>query len=86
MCEGITIAILERYAVIILCYALVCSLSVDGQKKRVVPVAGPDIYKGKNVAKDFLAPGEKIANVLDFGAKADGKTDSTQVNYQHALL
>jgi len=48
---------------------------------RIRPIVGPDIYKGKNVAKDILAPGEKIVNVMSFGAKPDGKFDCTQVVY-----
>ncbi|KAK7303752.1 hypothetical protein RJT34_14666 [Clitoria ternatea] len=68
-------AIAKRICVVILCFALACC--VDG-KPRKRPVAGPDIYKGKNVAKDVLAPGEKVHNVMSFGAKADGKFDCTQ--------
>ncbi|MED6175574.1 hypothetical protein PIB30_079685 [Stylosanthes scabra] len=51
---------------------------VEGGKQRVRPVVGPDIYEGHNVAKDVLAPGEKINNVISFGAKPDGKFDCTQ--------
>jgi galacturan 1,4-alpha-galacturonidase len=62
---------------LILCFALVCNY-VDANP-RVRPESGPDIYKGKNVAKDTLAPGEKVVNVMSFGAKGDGKFDCTQV-------
>ncbi|KAE9599250.1 putative polygalacturonase [Lupinus albus] len=60
---------------IILCFALAYCVDCGA---RIRPVAGPDIYKGQNVAKDVLAPGEKIVNVISFGAKPDGKFDSTQ--------
>ena len=53
-------------------------------KKKVMPVAGVDIYKDKNVAADKLSPGEKINNVLSFGAKGDGEYDCTQV-FMHFL-
>ncbi|KAJ1407680.1 Pectin lyase fold/virulence factor [Sesbania bispinosa] len=66
----------ERVAVVILCFSL--AYCVDAAGKRKMPVAGPDIYRGKNVAKDELVPGEKIVNVMSFEAKPDGKFDSTQ--------
>ncbi|KAL2340966.1 hypothetical protein Fmac_008906 [Flemingia macrophylla] len=65
----------KRVSFIILWFAL--AYFVDG-KKRIIPVAGPDIYKGVNAAKDALSPGEKINNVMSFGAKPDGKFDCTQ--------
>ena len=68
----------KRVAVLILYFAL--AYFVDAEP-RTRPVVGPDIYKGQNVAKDVLAPGEKIVNVMSFGAKPDGKFDCTQVDY-----
>ncbi|XP_061369318.1 polygalacturonase-like [Gastrolobium bilobum] len=65
----------KRDVVLILCSILVCCVDAG---PRVRPVVGPDIYKGKNVAKDVLAPGEKVVNVMSFGAKPDGKFDCTQ--------
>ncbi|KAK2448630.1 Pectin lyase superfamily protein [Trifolium repens] len=65
-----------KVVLLILCVALVCNY-VDANP-RVRPESGPDIYKGKNVAKDTLAPGEKVVNVMSFGAKGDGKFDCTQ--------
>lgn len=46
--------------------------------KGVIPVAGPVINKGANVGTDALSPGEKVNNVMSFGAKPDGKFDCTQ--------
>lgn len=66
----------ERVGVLILYVALVYHV---GAAKKVMPVAGPDIYKNKNLDQDILLPGEKINNVISFGAKADGKFDCTQV-------
>lgn len=68
----------KRVAVLILCFVLAYSVCAVPRKR---PVSGPDIYKGKNVAKDVLAPGEKIVNVMSFGAKPNGKFDCTQVVY-----
>ncbi|KAL5097947.1 hypothetical protein RYX36_002274, partial [Vicia faba] len=67
----------KKVSVLILWFALVCNY-VDAVGLRKRPVAGPDIYKGKNVAKDALAPGEKVVNVMSFGAKPDGKFDCTE--------
>jgi len=69
-------AITKRVGVLIMYFALVYHV---GAAKKVMPTASPDIFKDQNVAKDKLAPGEKINNVLNFGAKADGKFDCTQV-------
>lgn len=66
----------KRAAVLILWFALAYCVDAGPRKG---PLVGPDIYKGKNVAKDILAPGEKIVNVMSFGAKPDGKFDCTQV-------
>ncbi|KEH37190.1 polygalacturonase [Medicago truncatula] len=66
----------KKISVLILCFALVINYVDAGPRKR--PVFGPDIYRGINVAKDTLAPGEKIINVMSFGAKPDGKSDCTQ--------
>ncbi|KAL5163439.1 Polygalacturonase [Glycine soja] len=60
---------------IILCFALACNADNAGKPD---PVAGPDMFSNKNVAKDVLLPGEQIVNVLDFGAKGDGKFDCTE--------
>lgn len=68
----------KRVAVLILCFALACCVDAG---PRIRPIAGPDIYKGQNVAKDVLAPGEKIVNVMSFGAKPNGVFDCTQVDY-----
>ncbi|KAK7246365.1 hypothetical protein RIF29_41232 [Crotalaria pallida] len=67
----------KRVGVVILFFAMACFVdAAPGPRKR--PVAGPDLYKGQNVARDALAPGEKLINVMSFGAKPDGKFDSTQ--------
>lgn len=66
----------KRVVVLILCFALAYHVNAG---PRIRPIVGPDIYKGKNVAKDVLAPGEKIVNVMSFGAKPNGKFDCTQV-------
>lgn len=71
-------AVAKVFVVLILCFAIVYYVDA-GPRRR--PVAGPDIYKGKNVAKDSLSPGEKVVNVMSFGAKPDGKFDCTQVVY-----
>lgn len=71
-------ATMKRVGSLVLFFALV--YYVDA-KKRIMPIAGPDIYQGENVAKDQLAPGEKINNVMSFGAKPNGKFDCTQVVY-----
>ncbi|XP_004487822.1 exopolygalacturonase-like [Cicer arietinum] len=68
-------AVAKVFVVLILCFAIVYYVDA-GPRRR--PVAGPDIYKGKNVAKDSLSPGEKVVNVMSFGAKPDGKFDCTQ--------
>lgn len=70
-------AIAKRATILIICFALAC---YAGAEPRERPVSGPDIYKGKNVAQDVLLPGEKVNNVMQFGAKPDGKFDCTQVN------
>jgi len=70
---------IAKSVVLILLFAVVCS--VDGAVKRP-RIVGPDMFKNKNVAKDKLLPGEQIFNVMDFGAKANGKFDCTQVKKQ----
>ncbi|KAG4949195.1 hypothetical protein JHK82_042392 [Glycine max] len=65
----------KRIGVLIMFFALAYYVDAISRTK---PVASPDIYKGRNVAKDKIAPGEKIVNVLSFGAKPDGKFDCTQ--------
>lgn len=74
----------KKISVLILCFALVINYVDAGPRKR--PVFGPDIYRGINVAKDTLAPGEKIINVMSFGAKPDGKSDCTQVVYKRLYI
>lgn len=69
-------AIAKGTAILILCFAL--ANYADAVMKPRPPI-GPDIYHKKNVAKDVLLPGEKVVNVMDFGAKPDGEFDSTQV-------
>lgn len=75
---------IAKSAVLILLFALVCNANGAPNQPRI---AGPDMFKNKNVAKDVLLPGEQVINVMNFGAKADGRTDSTQVNkfYHHGL-
>ena len=67
----------KKVSVLIFWFALVCNY-VDAAGPRKRPVVGPDIYKGKNVAKDALAPGEKVVNIMSFGAKPGGKFDCTE--------
>lgn len=56
-------------------------ISLAGCLAGVPLPAGPDKFRGANVARHFKAdPSEKIFNVLSFGAKADGRKDNTQVN------
>ncbi|KAI9123308.1 hypothetical protein K1719_006197 [Acacia pycnantha] len=64
--------------VLALCITLVRCDDGDGENQRKMPVAVPDMFKGVNLAKDVLVAGEKIINVMSFGAKPDGKSDSTQ--------
>ncbi|CAK8563716.1 unnamed protein product [Lathyrus sativus] len=39
---------------------------------------GHDVFGDSNHAKDVLLPGEKLVNVVNFGAKGDGVTDCTE--------
>lgn len=71
----------KKVSVLVLWFAIVCNYVDAAPRPRVRPVAGPDIYRGKNVAKDSLLPGEKVVNVMSFGAKPDGKFDCTEVDY-----
>ena len=42
---------------------------------------GRDTFRGTNLGiHDKAAPTEKIFNVLNFGAKPDGRRDNTEVN------
>ncbi|ESW26300.1 hypothetical protein PHAVU_003G107500 [Phaseolus vulgaris] len=66
---------IAKSAVLILLFALACN--ADNALK-LPRIAGPDMFKNKNVAKDVLLPGEQIISVMDFGAKGDGKFDCTQ--------
>ncbi|KAK7387929.1 hypothetical protein VNO78_22727 [Psophocarpus tetragonolobus] len=68
-------AIAKSAAILILFFALACNAN---NAPIVEPVAGPDMFSHKNMARDVLFPGEKIVNVQDFGAKGDGKFDCTQ--------
>jgi len=43
------------------------------------PPVGRDVFGARKSSKDVLLPGEKLVNVLSFGAKGDGVTDCTQV-------
>ncbi|KAJ1395333.1 Pectin lyase fold/virulence factor [Sesbania bispinosa] len=72
-------AIAKRSSILILCFAL-ANFAVALPRPR--PVAGPDIFRNKNASKDMLLPGEKIVNVISFGAKPDGVTDSTSAFMQ----
>ncbi|KAL1320879.1 exopolygalacturonase-like [Arachis hypogaea] len=69
--------IAKRVGVDVILWLVVACFVVEGNE-RARPIAGPDIYEGRNVAKDVLAPGEIINNVMSFGAKPDGKFDCTQ--------
>ena len=43
--------------------------------------AGPDTFRGSNLGRhDIADPLAKIFNVLQFGAKPNGRSDNTQVN------
>ncbi|CAJ1940967.1 unnamed protein product [Sphenostylis stenocarpa] len=68
-------AIAKSAVILILFFALAC---IEATVPKVPRIAGPDMFRNKNVAKDVLLPGEKIVSVMDFGAKADGKFDCTQ--------
>ncbi|CAL5184354.1 unnamed protein product [Lathyrus oleraceus] len=68
----------KKVSVLVLWFAIVCNYVGAAPRPRVRPVAGPDIYRGKNVAKDSLLPGEKVVNVMSLGAKPDGKFDCTE--------
>ncbi|MCI11552.1 polygalacturonase-like, partial [Trifolium medium] len=70
-------AIAKSATILILFFALANYVNA-GDISRVRPPVGQDIFGGKNHAKDVLLPGEKIVNVLSFGAKGDGVTDCTQ--------
>lgn len=67
-------AIAKRAAILILCFALASYADAVPKPK---PIAGPDFFRNKNAAKDVLLPGEKIVNVMSFGAKPDGEFDNT---------
>ncbi|KAF3950367.1 hypothetical protein ACB098_02G051800 [Castanea mollissima] len=60
---------------IILCFALAyCEAYAKGVVRGV-----PDTFRGSNLARhDVPTPGEKVFNVLQFGAKPDGRKDNTQ--------
>ena len=81
--SGLLIAMTNVAGRIVILATLCCALaSCIDAKVRPRPVFGGDPYRGKNIARDVLLPGEQIANVLSFGAVPDGKTDSTQVTSQ----
>jgi hypothetical protein len=72
-------AIAKSATILILFFALATYANADGDISRVRPPVGQDLFGGKNHARDVLLPGEKIVNVLSFGAKGDGQTDCTEV-------
>ncbi|XP_057417528.1 exopolygalacturonase-like [Lotus japonicus] len=68
-------AIAKTVTILILSFALA---NFAAALPRARPVQGPDIFKRRHANKDVLLPGEKIYNVMSFGAKPDGVFDSTQ--------
>ena len=70
-------AIAKRATILIICFTLACYANAAPRKR---PDGGADIYLGKKASRDMLIPGEKVNNVMDFGAVPDGESDSTQVN------
>ena len=69
-------AIAKTTAILILFFALADAAA------RPRPVVGRDVFGEKNHARDTLLPGEKIVNVLSFGARGDGVFDSTEAFMQ----
>jgi hypothetical protein len=69
-------AIAKSVVILILFFAL-ASYADAAVKPR--PPVGRDVFGVRKSSKDVLLPGEKLVNVLSFGAKGDGVTDCTQV-------
>jgi len=72
-------AIAKSVVILILFFAL-ASYADAAPKPR--PPVGRDVFGARKSSKDVLLPGEKLVNVLSFGAKGDGVTDCTQVQNQ----
>lgn len=65
------------HAFLIVCLVPLAHLAAAGERQ-IIPPALPDVFRGNNYGR--ADPTEKIFNVLDFGAVADGKKDSAIVS------